>query len=166
LLYSCRTCVNFNSELGEYFSYQRGVRQGDPLSSFLFNLITDVLHRIIHNAQEHGYLSGIQISTNCFRIINLYFSYDTLLFLEATKSNIEVLQWILISFEQMSGMNINFSKCELIPFNITSEFGMTFASKFCCKLDSLPITYLGFSLHNKKLSTSEWNFLVEKIEHK
>jgi Reverse transcriptase (RNA-dependent DNA polymerase) len=118
LLYSSRTCVNFNGELGEYFSYQRGVRQGDPLSPFLFDLVTDVLHRIIHNAQEHGYLSGIQISTNCPRIVNLHFADDTLLFLEATESNIEVLQWILIGFEQMSGMNISFSKCELIPFNI------------------------------------------------
>jgi hypothetical protein len=96
----------------------------------------------------------------------LHFADDTLLFIEATESNLAVLQWILIGFEQMSGMNINFSKCELIPFNITPQLEMTFASKLECKLDSLPITYLGFPLHNKKLSTSDWNFLVEKIEHK
>jgi hypothetical protein len=85
----------------------------------------------------------------------LHFADYTLLFLKATESNLAVLHWILIGFEQMSGMNINFSKCELIPFNITPQLGMTFASKLECKLGSLPITYLGFLLHNKKFSTSD-----------
>jgi hypothetical protein len=41
-----------------------------------------------------------------------------------------------------------------------------FASKLGCKLGSLPITYLGFPLHNKKLSANDCNFLIKKIEHK
>jgi hypothetical protein len=31
-------------------------------------------------------------------------------------------------------------------------------------MGSLPITYLGFPLHNKKISVANWNFLVEKIK--
>jgi Reverse transcriptase (RNA-dependent DNA polymerase) len=52
ILYSSRTCININGVLGEYFSCKRGVRQGDPLSPFLFDLVSDVLHKILFNAQQ------------------------------------------------------------------------------------------------------------------
>jgi Reverse transcriptase (RNA-dependent DNA polymerase) len=137
LLYSSRTYVNFN---------------GDPLSHFLFDLVAYVLHRLLHNAQEHRYLLGVEISKDCLRILNLHFTNDTLFFLEAIDTNVEILQWILIGFEELSGLKINFSKCELIPFNIFNNIGKNYASKLDCKLDSLPINYLSFPLHNKKFS--------------
>jgi hypothetical protein len=87
------------------------------------------------------------------------------LFLEATTQNVDILKWILVGFEQLSGMIINFSKCELIPFNISSDIGVQLADQFDCKLGSLPIIYLGFPLYNKKLTSHDWNFLIEKIEN-
>jgi hypothetical protein len=74
------------------------------------------------------------------------------LFLEA---NVLVFQWLLIGFEQLSDMNINFSKCELIPFNISSTHGIELASKLGCTLSSLPIAYLGLPSHSKKLNSSD-----------
>jgi hypothetical protein len=55
------------------------------------------------------------------KIVNLHFVDDTLLFLEAREDNVAVFQWLLIGFEQLSGMNKKIAKCELIPFNITIE---------------------------------------------
>lgn len=48
-------------------------------------------------------------------VFNIHFADDTLLFLDADFRNIETLKWILIGFEDLSGMKINFAKCELIP---------------------------------------------------
>ena len=53
-----RTCVNLNDTLGQYFSCKRGVRQGDPLSPFLFILVTDVLNKILQRARLGGYVDG------------------------------------------------------------------------------------------------------------
>jgi hypothetical protein len=58
----------------------------------------------------------------------------------------------LIGFEQLSGMRINFSKCELISFNIFPEEGTILAAQLGCKLEALLISYLGFPLHHKKLN--------------
>jgi hypothetical protein len=77
----------------------------------------------------------------------LHFADDTLLFLEASDANIQVLIWLLISFENLSGLKINYAKCEMIPFNISEEMGHNLASQFECKVSYLPITYLGIPLH-------------------
>jgi hypothetical protein len=89
-----------------------------------------------------------------------------LLFLEATDYNIHILRWLLIGFENLSGLKFNYAKCEIIPPNITKEMGAHLVSLFECKVGHLPISYLGILLHWKKLSVQDWNFLIEKIEHK
>jgi hypothetical protein len=96
----------------------------------------------------------------------LHFADDTLLFLEASDANIQVLRWLLISFENLSGLKINYAKCEMIPFNISEEMDHNLTSQFGCKVNYLPITYLGILLHWKSLSVQDWNFLIEKIKNK
>jgi Reverse transcriptase (RNA-dependent DNA polymerase) len=52
ILYGSKTYINFNGELGPHFHCKRGVRHGDPLSPFLFDLMADVLNIVLNNAQE------------------------------------------------------------------------------------------------------------------
>jgi hypothetical protein len=56
----------------------------------------------------------------------------------------------LIVFEDLSGLQINFEKCEMVPFNISDTEGEHLADILDCKLSHLPITYLGVPLHFKK----------------
>jgi hypothetical protein len=106
------------------------------------------------------------LASNDLQILNLYFADDTLLFLSASESNIQVLRWLLIDFENLFGLKINYAKCEMIPFNISKDMGIHLASQFGCKVGSLLITYLGIPLHWKSLSVKDRKFLIEKIENK
>jgi hypothetical protein len=86
-------------------------------------------------------------------LINLYFADDTLLFLEAKPHYIEVLKWILVAFEDLSDLKINFDKCKMVPLNIFFEEGANLVDILECKISSLSITYLGVPLHFKKLKS-------------
>ena len=130
----------------------------------LFNLITDVLNKILGRAQRAGLLQGLGNYTNCANVLNLHFADDTLLFLKADKKMIVVLRWLLLGFENLSGMKINFDKSEMVPLNISEEDGQELARLLGCKVVKLPIMYLGVPLHWRKLSESDWLPLIEKLE--
>jgi hypothetical protein len=57
-------------------------------------------------------------------------------------------------------------KYEMVHLNISNTKGEQLANIIDCKLSHIPITYLGVSLHFKKLTAEHWNFLLGKIEKK
>jgi hypothetical protein len=164
LLDSGNTCVNLNGEYGNYFKCHRGLRQGDPLSPFLFNLVADVLNKILQKAKDAGFLQGLGDFPNFGNVLNLHFADDTLIFLKADRRMINSLKWILLCFENLSGLKINFDKSEMVPLNLTHEEGQVLATQLGCKVVGLPITYLGVPLHWKKIQVSCWESLIDKID--
>ena len=62
----------------------RGIRQGDPLSPFLFLLCTEGLHGLITKAVAQGYIKGYSLCRNSPTLTHLLFADDSLLFCRAT----------------------------------------------------------------------------------
>ena len=59
-LVSCgRTAININGEIGPFFPTLCGVRQGDPFSPFLFNMVADALAAILDKAKSAGHIHGV-----------------------------------------------------------------------------------------------------------
>jgi hypothetical protein len=77
---------------------------------------------------------------------------------------LERIKWALKGFEGISGLKINFSKSELIPLNLSESETITFASILQCKIDTLPLKYLGLPLRWKKPSKSDWEVLITKVQ--
>lgn len=117
ILEGSRTCISFNGEPGAYFNCKRGLRQGDPMSPFLFDLVADVLNKLLSNAQHMGRIKGLGHFPNDSKILNLYFADDTLIFLEADPLMVENLKFLLLGFQEVSGLKINFEKSSLVPLN-------------------------------------------------
>lgn len=52
-------CINTNGKNGPYFKTHRGLRQGDPLSPLLFNLVGDALAHMLNSAMQKGRVKGL-----------------------------------------------------------------------------------------------------------
>ncbi|CAL9021650.1 unnamed protein product [Prunus brigantina] len=88
LIMTCVTTVTYsflvNSSPVGYISPQRGLRQGDPLSPYLFLLCAEVFSGLIAQAEQQGFLHGIAISRGAPSISHLLFADDSFLFTRAT----------------------------------------------------------------------------------
>jgi retron-type reverse transcriptase len=59
IMTSGKVNIKINDKTGAYFSTNRGVRQGDPLSPILFNVVVDSLSVMIKNAQQEKLIVGM-----------------------------------------------------------------------------------------------------------
>lgn len=89
---------------------QRGIRQGDPLSPFIFILCSEVLSGLCKKAQDEQKLTGIKVGKQSPRISHLLFADDTMFFCKADPLNVSTLLEILQKYEMASGQMINTQK--------------------------------------------------------
>lgn len=79
-------------------------------------------------------------------ISHLQFADDTLIFCGANEVQVKNVKAILICFEAVSSLKINFFKSELIRLMVEDQKKGQFAEILGCRVVSLPITYLGLPL--------------------
>ena len=95
----------------------RGLRQGNPLSPFLFTLVADVLSRLMFRAEETGLTKGIFVGRDRTRVSLLQFTDDTIFFSKASLEHLQNLKIILLVFGQVSGLKINLEKNTISGIN-------------------------------------------------
>jgi hypothetical protein len=91
----------------------RGLRQGDPLSPYLFILIIEGLTSLLIKSVACGDLHGVQICRGAPVVSHLLFADDCFLFCRATIGEANLLMKILKTYEEASGQEINLSKSEV-----------------------------------------------------
>ncbi|RVW26070.1 putative mitochondrial protein [Vitis vinifera] len=75
----------------------RGLRQGDPLSPFLFTIVADVLSRMLLKAEERSLLEGFRVGRNRCRVSHLQFADDTILFASSSEEELQTLKSLLLA---------------------------------------------------------------------
>lgn len=102
--------VMVNGEDSPYFKTGKGLRQGDPLSPLLFNLVGDGLSRMLAKATENGLIRGLLGDFRPGGVVSLQYADDTIIFSKAEESDLRNLKFILMWYEQISGMRLTFVK--------------------------------------------------------
>jgi hypothetical protein len=128
----------------------------------MFNPVVDVFTRILIKVATKDYITGFMDSLYLEGIINLQYVDDTLLFLKHGFLESCYLKWLMICFEQLSGMKINYNKSYLIPVNLSEQEIQMYSRTFCCKVGNFSIKYLGVPLHHEKLKREDIQTMVDK----
>jgi len=156
--------VNINDEVGPYFQTKKGVRQGDPLSPILFNIVADMLTLFINRAKAEDQLSGVVPHLIEGGLSILQYVDDTILFLDHNLEQAQNMKNILCAFEQLSGLKINFHKSEIFCFGQAKNCENQYMELFGCNPGTFPIKYLGIPIHYRRLSNNDWTKVLERIE--
>jgi hypothetical protein len=108
--------IRVNDDTGRYFQTRKGLRQGDPVSPILFNIVADMLVILIERAKSDGQIEGVIPHLVDGGLSILQYVDDTILFMEHDLKKAQNLKLILASFEQLLGLKINFYKSGLFCF--------------------------------------------------
>ena len=113
--------VRFNGNLLQSFTPTCGLRQGDPMSPYLFLFVADGLSRLIQSKVETGELQELKICRQSPGISHLLFADDSLLFFKANSDQANKVKNILDNYERATGQLISPSKCSLLLGNKCSQ---------------------------------------------
>jgi Reverse transcriptase (RNA-dependent DNA polymerase) len=81
LLIGAQTYIDFNGSMTQYFQYRRCLRQGDPLSPFLFDLVTDALCQIVQRGRDASLIQDLgSVLDDGHKVINFHYADDTIFF--------------------------------------------------------------------------------------
>ena len=118
LIMKCVTTVSYrikvNGEYTDRFFPQRGLRQGDPLSPYLFILCADGLSALLQQAESDGKIEGIKIRREAPPVNHLFFADDSLILMKARCSGAQALKQIMCKYELASGQVINKDKSSIL----------------------------------------------------
>jgi hypothetical protein len=112
-------------------SHTRGLRQGDPRSSMLLLLVTEVLGALIRKANDWAMLQPLGVRSILHRT-SLY-TDDLVLFLSSTAQDLQLTKCILSLFEGASGLACNVQKCQMTPIHCDTEQCALATSLFPCQ---------------------------------
>ena len=109
--------IFINGVPSQLFSPTRGIRQGDPLSPFLFFVVAEDLGRYIKASIQNGSLQGLPLHGLQPTASHSQFFDETLLMNTPTMQESNKLRSILYDFSEASGTTFNLAKSKVFFFN-------------------------------------------------
>jgi len=156
--------VKVNGDMTDSFVPGRGLRQGDPLSPYLFLLCAEAFSALLRKGEEDGLLAGVRICHNAPSISHLLFADDSLIMIRANEGDCAHLQEVLQLYEDCSGQMINKAKSAILFSKNTSPANKR---KVCDLLqvtkETMSEKYLGLPVHVGRSKVNTFAYLKDRV---
>ncbi|GJQ94324.1 hypothetical protein Tco_0005463 [Tanacetum coccineum] len=163
----CVTTTSFslsiNGTLHGYFKGKRGLRQGDPLSPYLFTLIMEVLTLMLRRKVQDS--DGFRYHRYCsdLEIINLCFADDLFIFAHGDPYSAKVIMEAMEEFKNASGLTPSLPKSTAYFCNVLNHTKLSILQILPFEEGRLPVKYLGVPLVSSRLVFRDCKELVDRI---
>jgi mannosylglycoprotein endo-beta-mannosidase len=172
LVHACISSPTFsviiNGQSFAKFSSTRGIRQGWPLSPYLFVFAVNELSLTLQDALQAGHLTGISLGPNCPPIHSLMFADDLIVCGRANIQEAQAISQILNQFCEQSGQIPNWSKYGILfSKNVTMQVKEDIKRVFPAPQIDNSFTHLGHPLIlPSKDRSAAYAFVYDKFKSK
>ncbi|XP_060965138.1 uncharacterized protein LOC133034129 [Cannabis sativa] len=168
LVMSCITSVSYNVIHGGHvvgpIIPSCGIRQGDPLSTYLFIMCAEGLTALINKFEARRAIQGCKVARGAPSITHMLFAYDSYLFCQATTEAATSVNTLLHTFQLAFGQQVNFSKSSVFfSPNTTTQSRSGICSVLGMVEASDGSLYLGLPNIIGRNKTSILGFLKNKV---
>ena len=153
LYHNASLCVIQHGFFSEFFKIERGCRQGDPVSPYLFILCVEILGALIRAEKD---IKGINIGQNNYKI--LQYADDTALTLDGSEKSLRITLNLLDQFAKFSGLKPNINKTKSVWIGSKINSIDILCSDRDLKWTNEPFTFLGVTFSTDLMSIPELNY--------
>lgn len=143
----------------------RGIRQGYPLSPYLFILCAEGLSALIRWFEQKGWIHGCKVANGAPRVSHMLFADDSYLYCKATLQEAHKFQELLSLFEKTSGQKVNLGKSSIF---FSTNTCTTLSGAICIRLQMRMADdrslYLGLPSTLSRNKTVVFGYLKDRIQ--
>ncbi|GJS34386.1 putative reverse transcriptase domain, reverse transcriptase zinc-binding domain protein [Tanacetum coccineum] len=158
--------ISINGSLHGYFKGKRGLRQGDPISPYLFTLVMEVLTLMLRRKVSDSDSFTYHHHCSDLNIINLCFADDLFLFAHGDVNSARVIMEALDEFKYASGLVPSLPKSTAYFCNVLNYVKLDILNVLPFEEGKLPVKYLGVPLVSTRLIYRDCKELVENVKSK
>ncbi|GJR41849.1 hypothetical protein Tco_1309952 [Tanacetum coccineum] len=158
--------ISLNGDIHGYFKGKRGLRQGDPLSPYLFTLVMEVLTLMLKKRVDLSESFRYHHHCENLQIINVCFADDLFLFARGNVESAMVIMESLDEFKSTSGLVPSISKSTAFFCNVVNHVKTAILNVMPFSEGTLPVKYLGVHLISSRLLNKDCKVLVEHAKNR
>ncbi|GJS37922.1 putative RNA-directed DNA polymerase, eukaryota, reverse transcriptase zinc-binding domain protein [Tanacetum coccineum] len=158
--------IGLNGDIHGFFKGKRGLRQGDPLSPYLFTLVMEVLTLMLKKKVRLSNSFRYHHKCEALEIINVCFADDLFIFSRGDVNSATVIMESLDEFKRVSGLVPSIPKSTVFFCNVGNTMKNEILGIMPFLEGNLPAMYLGVPLISSWLLNRDCKILVEKAKNR